>query len=70
MRNGRPSWTDLTPGAPVYAPGGVRVGEVTHVTPEQVILDLGYSRPTILKGGCIESNVVRLGARLYFTAPR
>ena len=70
MRNGRPSWTDLAPGAPVYGSGGSVVGEVTYVTPTQVFLDLGYSRPTILKGSCIQRNVVRLGTQLYFTAAR
>jgi len=54
----------------VYGSGGAVVGEVTYVTPTQVVLDLGYSRPTILKGSCIGANVVRLGAQLYFTAPR
>ena len=70
MRHDRLSWIDLEPGAPVFGSDGAVVGEVTHVSPDLVLLDMGYARPTVLKGPCIKSNVVRLGQRLFFTAPR
>jgi hypothetical protein len=66
----RPPWVSRKPGDPVFVAGGIQVGTVTHVSPDLVLLDLGYPKPTLLKGPCIQSNVVRLGSTLYFTAPK